>query len=212
MKASAAASTESDTDAQRRGRRRGDAAQQRRGDHQAGHRDPVGGDEDVDDDDRRDDRREPRSPGRVPAGRADEEARAIAAFCPTAPLKVSARERRLPAVSRNVARPHAALRDQRALSKDRPMRLITSSLRAQLFAGVRRGQSCSRIGVVVAITQRVEHDHHAARADTTRVKMVDTLSTDTYDMQGSQLMDDAGQRHLGRGPRGRRPAVRCRPR
>ncbi len=68
------------------------------------------------------------------------------------------------------------------------MRLITSSLRAQLFAGFAAVQIVFAIGVVVAISH-VSSISSTLENGTTRVKMVDALSTDTYAMQGSQLMD-----------------------
>src|SRR6201999_4298898 len=68
------------------------------------------------------------------------------------------------------------------------MRLITSSLRAQLFAGFAAVQIVFAIGVVVAIAH-VSGISSTLENGTTRVKMVDMLSTDTYAMQGSQLMD-----------------------
>jgi methyl-accepting chemotaxis protein len=68
------------------------------------------------------------------------------------------------------------------------MRLITSSLRAQLFAGFAAVQIVFAIGVVVAISH-VSNISSTLENGTTRVKMVDMLGTDTYAMQGSQLMD-----------------------
>ena len=81
------------------------------------------------------------------------------------------------------------------------MRLITSSLRAQLFAGFAAVQIVFAIGVVVAIAH-VSSISSTLETGTTRVKMSDAVSTDTYAMQGSQLLDtlDGGTSaadHLG---------------
>src|SRR6202012_3256697 len=73
-------------------------------------------------------------------------------------------------------------------AQGRQMRLITSSLRAQLFAGFAAVQIVFALGVVVAIAH-VSGISSTLENGTTRVKMVDMLSTDTYAMQGSQLMD-----------------------
>ena len=67
------------------------------------------------------------------------------------------------------------------------MRFITSSLRSQLFAAFAAVIVVFGIGVVVSITS-VSGLTSSLRTDTTRVKMADTLSKDTYNMQGSQLM------------------------
>src|ERR1700727_535774 len=69
-----------------------------------------------------------------------------------------------------------------------PMRLITSSLRTQLFAGFLAVQAVFAIGVVVAIVH-VSNITSTVQTGTSRVKMVDALGTDTYDMQSSQLME-----------------------
>src|ERR1700761_3619273 len=74
-----------------------------------------------------------------------------------------------------------------SFSKDGPMRLITSSLRSQLFAAFAAVIVVFGIGVVVSITS-VSGVTSSLQTDTTRVKMADTLSKDTYNMQGSQLM------------------------
>jgi hypothetical protein len=68
------------------------------------------------------------------------------------------------------------------------MRLITSSLRAQLFAGFAAVQIVFAIGVVVAIAH-VSSITSTVETGTSRVKMIDALGTDTYDMQSSQLME-----------------------
>jgi methyl-accepting chemotaxis protein len=67
------------------------------------------------------------------------------------------------------------------------MRLITSSLRSQLFAAFAAVIVVFGIGVVVSIAG-VSGVTSALQSDTARVKMADTLSKDTYNMQGSQLM------------------------
>ncbi len=67
------------------------------------------------------------------------------------------------------------------------MRLITSSLRSQLFAAFAAVIVVFGIGVVVSINS-VSGLTSSLRTDTARVKMADTLSKDTYNMQGSQLM------------------------
>ncbi len=67
------------------------------------------------------------------------------------------------------------------------MRLITSSLRSQLFAAFAAVIVVFGIGVVVSISS-VSGLTSSLRTDTARVKMADTLSKDTYNMQGSQLM------------------------
>ncbi len=67
------------------------------------------------------------------------------------------------------------------------MRLITSSLRSQLFAAFAAVIVVFGIGVVVSINS-VSGVTSTLQTDTARVKMADTLSTDTYNMQGSQLM------------------------
>ncbi len=68
------------------------------------------------------------------------------------------------------------------------MRLITSSLRAQLFAGFAAVQIVFAIGVVVAIAH-VSSITSTVETGTARVKMIDALGIDTYDMQSSQLME-----------------------
>jgi methyl-accepting chemotaxis protein len=67
------------------------------------------------------------------------------------------------------------------------MRLITSSVRSQLFAAFAAVIIVFGIGVVVAINS-VSGVTSTLQTDTARVKMADTLSKDTYNMQGSQLM------------------------
>ena len=67
------------------------------------------------------------------------------------------------------------------------MRLITSSLRSQLFAGFALVIAVFGIGVVVAIS-RLSSITHRLDAGTSRVDLADQLSIDTYNMQGSQLM------------------------
>ena len=68
------------------------------------------------------------------------------------------------------------------------MRLITSSLRAQLFAGFAAVQLLFAIGGVIAIVH-ISTVSSTLETGTTRIKMVDKLGADTYGMQGSQLMD-----------------------
>ncbi len=67
------------------------------------------------------------------------------------------------------------------------MRLITSSVRSQLFAAFAAVIVVFGIGVVVSINS-VSSVTGTLQSGTARVKMADTLSKDTYDMQGSQLM------------------------
>jgi methyl-accepting chemotaxis protein len=67
------------------------------------------------------------------------------------------------------------------------MRLITSSLRSQLLAAFAAVIVVFGIGVVVSITS-VSGVTSTLQTDTARVNMADTLSKDTYNMQGSQLM------------------------
>src|SRR6185437_4767587 len=67
------------------------------------------------------------------------------------------------------------------------MRLITSSVRTQLLAGFVAVIVVFGIGVVVSITS-LSGVTNTLTNGTTRVKMADTLSKDTYNMQGSQLM------------------------
>ena len=67
------------------------------------------------------------------------------------------------------------------------MRVITSSLRNQLFAAFAAVIVVFGIGVVVAIAH-LGSVSHTLQNGTERVKMADTLSKDTYNMQGSQLM------------------------
>jgi methyl-accepting chemotaxis protein len=71
------------------------------------------------------------------------------------------------------------------------MRLITSSLRSQLFAGFALVIAVFGIGVVVAITQLSSITHRLDNG-TARVDLADQLSIDTYNMQGSQLMTVLG--------------------
>src|SRR6185312_9337683 len=73
------------------------------------------------------------------------------------------------------------------LSKDGPMRLITSSLRTQLFAAFAAVIVVFGIGVVVSISS-LSGVSTTLQNGTQRVNMSDTLSKDTYNMQGSQLM------------------------
>jgi methyl-accepting chemotaxis protein len=75
-----------------------------------------------------------------------------------------------------------------ALHRHPTMRLITSSLRTQLFAGFLAVQAVFAIGVVVAIAH-VSSITSTVETGTARVKMIDALGTDTYDMQSSQLME-----------------------
>jgi methyl-accepting chemotaxis protein len=67
------------------------------------------------------------------------------------------------------------------------MRLITSSLRNQLLVAFAAVIVVFGIGVVVSISS-LSSVSNTLQAGTTRVKMADTLSKDTYNMQGSQLM------------------------
>ena len=67
------------------------------------------------------------------------------------------------------------------------MRLITSSLRNQLFAAFAAVIVVFGIGVVVAIAH-LGSVSNTLQNGTERVKMADALSKDTYNMQGSQLM------------------------
>jgi methyl-accepting chemotaxis protein len=67
------------------------------------------------------------------------------------------------------------------------MRLITSSVRSQLFAAFAAVIIVFGIGVVVSINS-VSGVTGTLQTGTARVKMADTLSKDTYNMQGSQLM------------------------
>jgi methyl-accepting chemotaxis protein len=67
------------------------------------------------------------------------------------------------------------------------MRLITSSLRSQLLAAFAAVIVVFGIGVVVSIAS-VSGVTSTLQTDTARVNMADTLSKDTYNMQGSQLM------------------------
>jgi methyl-accepting chemotaxis protein len=67
------------------------------------------------------------------------------------------------------------------------MRLITSSLRSQLFAAFAAVIVVFGIGVVVSISS-LSSVTNTLQLGTTRVNMADTLSKDTYNMQGSQLM------------------------
>jgi methyl-accepting chemotaxis protein len=67
------------------------------------------------------------------------------------------------------------------------MRLITSSLRNQLFAAFAAVIVVFGIGVVVSITS-LSGVSSTLQNGTQRVNLSDTLSKDTYNMQGSQLM------------------------
>jgi methyl-accepting chemotaxis protein len=67
------------------------------------------------------------------------------------------------------------------------MRIITSSLRSQLFAGFALVIAVFGVGVVVTIS-RLSSITHRLDNGTTRVDLADQLSIDTYNMQGSQLM------------------------
>jgi methyl-accepting chemotaxis protein len=67
------------------------------------------------------------------------------------------------------------------------MRLITSSLRNQLLAAFAAVIVVFGVGVVVSITS-LSGVSSTLRAGTQRVNLADTLSKDTYNMQGSQLM------------------------
>jgi len=68
------------------------------------------------------------------------------------------------------------------------MRIITSSLRGQLLAGFAAVTVVFAIGVVVSISS-LSSVTSTLRAGTTRARMADQLSIDTYNMQGSQLMN-----------------------
>jgi methyl-accepting chemotaxis protein len=68
------------------------------------------------------------------------------------------------------------------------MRLISSSLRTQLFAAFGAVQIVFAIGVVVAIVD-LSTVSSTLEGGTARVKMADTLNVDAYNMQGSQLMN-----------------------
>jgi methyl-accepting chemotaxis protein len=68
------------------------------------------------------------------------------------------------------------------------MRLISSSLRTQLFAGFTAVQIVFAIGVVVAVSH-VSSISSTLETGTAHVKMVGALATDTYDMRSSQLME-----------------------
>ena len=67
------------------------------------------------------------------------------------------------------------------------MRLITSSLRNQLFAAFAAVIVVFGVGVVVAIVH-LGSVSKGLQNGTERVKMADALSKDTYNMQGSQLI------------------------
>jgi methyl-accepting chemotaxis protein len=67
------------------------------------------------------------------------------------------------------------------------MRLLTSSLRSQLFASFALVIAVFGIGVVVTIS-RLSSITHRLDNGTARVDSADQLSIDTYNMQGSQLM------------------------
>src|SRR6202012_5523103 len=71
------------------------------------------------------------------------------------------------------------------------MRIITSSLRSQLFAGFALVIAVFGIGVVVAIS-RLSSITHRLDNGTAQVNLADQLSIDTYNMQGSQLMTVLG--------------------
>src|SRR5207302_2776673 len=62
------------------------------------------------------------------------------------------------------------------------------SLRSQLFAAFAAVTLVFAIGVVVSINS-LSSVSKTLQAGTTRVNMADTLSKDTYNMQGSQLMN-----------------------
>src|ERR1700722_9930066 len=68
------------------------------------------------------------------------------------------------------------------------MRLITSSLRTQLLAGFAAVIVVFAVGAVVAISH-LSDITGTLRAGTQRVKLADKLSIDTYEMQGSLLMN-----------------------
>jgi methyl-accepting chemotaxis protein len=68
------------------------------------------------------------------------------------------------------------------------MRLITSSLRNQLIAAFTAVIVVFGVGVVVSINS-LSGVSNTLRAGTQRVNMADTLSKDTYNMQGSELMN-----------------------
>jgi methyl-accepting chemotaxis protein len=67
------------------------------------------------------------------------------------------------------------------------MRLITSSLRSQLLAAFVAVIVVFGVGVVVSVSS-LAGVTSTLQSGTARVKMADTLSKDTYNMQGSQLM------------------------
>jgi methyl-accepting chemotaxis protein len=71
------------------------------------------------------------------------------------------------------------------------MRLITSSLRSQLFTGFALVIAVFGVGVVVTIS-RLSSITHRLDSGTSRVNLADQLSIDTYNMQGSQLMTVIG--------------------
>jgi methyl-accepting chemotaxis protein len=68
------------------------------------------------------------------------------------------------------------------------MRFITSSVRRQLLVGFAAVVIVFGIGVVVSIVS-ISSVTSTLTAGTQRVKLADTVSTDTYNMQGSQLMN-----------------------
>jgi methyl-accepting chemotaxis protein len=68
------------------------------------------------------------------------------------------------------------------------MRLITSSLRGQLFAAFAAVQVVFAIGVVIAIAH-LSGVTNTLETGTQRVNMADSLNVNAYNMQGSQLMD-----------------------
>ena len=68
------------------------------------------------------------------------------------------------------------------------MRLITSSLRTQLLAGFAAVTLVFAIGAVVSINS-LSSITSALHSGSARIKLADQVSTDTYNMQGSQLMN-----------------------
>jgi methyl-accepting chemotaxis protein len=68
------------------------------------------------------------------------------------------------------------------------MRLIRSSLRAQLFAGFAAVTAVFLVGVVVFVSSLSSVTGTLDRG-TARMRLADQLSTDTYNVQGSQLMN-----------------------
>jgi methyl-accepting chemotaxis protein len=68
------------------------------------------------------------------------------------------------------------------------MRLLTSSLRTQLLAAFALVAIVFAVGSVVSVTS-LSSVSNTLRAGTNRVKLSDELNIDTYNMQGSQLMN-----------------------